>query len=230
MWHTRLCGISLLLVLIATGCTSTSSAEAGQETESGAAGGTSTSNEDDAAGERDRSAAGDAAGAGPTITASGRWVGAQGVKADPPDDAQVTGTVPDFVDILEGSVVGSADGLTLTLVMSGDVPETMPDDTTHTIVAWNLAAARKAPTVGITAQVGEEGWTVSAAVDNEPADWPGELSIEGNAIELSLPWGFVSKPHAFDWSAATTYYATSSGETSGAADNIPEARFPARRK
>lgn len=148
---------------------------------------------------------------------------------DPPDDARVSGTVPGFVEILAGSVAGDGRNALLTLEMSGDVPETMPDDSTFMIVAWNLAGTKKHATVGITAQADQEGWHVSAGKNDELIEFPGTLSIEKRSITIEIPWRLLGIPRRFEWSAAATWQRVSDEGPSGSGDNIPSARFPGRR-
>jgi hypothetical protein len=96
------------------------------------------------------------------------------------------------------------------------------------IISWNLAGSKKFDTVGISAQAGTDGWTVSAAIDNAPSEWVGDFSIEGNVATLSMPWGFVNKPHAFDWSTSASYYATAGDQPAGSGDNITDGHFPSK--
>lgn len=188
---------------------------------------------------------GDAAGSGSGGDASGEaaapkaWSGPKKLKGlatgtsvvkDPAGDAQRSGEVPGFVEILEGSVQGLGDSVSLTLVMSGNLPARMPNDTTHMIVAWNLAGGKRQRNAGFSAQATTEGWQVTAAVAGEMADYPGSVQVSGNTIEFVFPWKFIKDPYKFDWSAASTWFSGSDDETATAADNITEGRYPAKKK
>ena len=150
--------------------------------------------------------------------------------ADPADDAITDGELPDDYEIIEGSVADLGDRVALTLELSSDVPEVMPDDTTFMIVSWNLAGNKLKQAGGFTAQATAEGWQVAAAVGNEPADYPGELSIEGNRITLAFPWSFIAGRHALEWSAAAQWIHSTEEAAASSADNITEGRFPSKKK
>lgn len=148
---------------------------------------------------------------------------------DPPGDAQIAGEVPGYLDILGGVVEGAGpDGLRLILRMSGPVPETMPDDRTHLIIAWNLTGSKKATGAGFSAQAGSAGWVVSAAQGPDTVDFTGALAIDGNDVILTVPWSFIGGARRFEWSAAASWFSSSEDGTSSSssADNITQGRYP----
>lgn len=149
-------------------------------------------------------------------------------KNDPPGDAQTSGEVPSYVEILGASVEGAgADGVKLILRMSGDVPGTMPNERTHMIVAWNLTGSKKATGAGFTAQAGLEGWTVSAAQGSDVVDFPGAFEVDRNLAILTVPWDFIDGARKFEWSAAASWFSSSEdgSSSSSSADNITGGRY-----
>lgn len=157
---------------------------------------------------------------------SGPLATVRSVLKDPDDDAQRQGDVPAFTEILEASVTGRGSDVELTLVMSGEIPQQMPDDSTFMIISWNLAGGKLDRSAGFSAQATTEGWVVSSALANETIDYPGSVTVEGDQITLTFPWDFVNGPYKFDWSAASTWSAVAGEQQSVSADNVVGGRYP----
>jgi len=149
------------------------------------------------------------------------------VAHDSPSDAQAKGDAPSYAEITSGAVQGLGEQLTLTLVMAGALPAKMPDTSTTMIVSWNLSGDRHHKTMGFSAQAGDEGWTVSAGGNDGTVPYPGTFSVSGNRISLTFPWSFVGGARKFQWSASSSWFANANAAYS--VDNIPNARFPAKK-
>ena len=136
---------------------------------------------------------------------------------DPKDDATKEGITPAYAEIVKASIVGLGEDFRMTLTLDGAPPDRMPNDKTHMIVAFGITGT-------------EEGWTAYAGgSDDGKGEFPGTFIINGNAIEMTVPWDYIQGPRAFEWYSASNWFSQLANQTHYRVDLAPSdglAKFP----
>lgn len=149
---------------------------------------------------------------------------------DPNNDAQKDGLTPSYAEILKASIVGLGEDFRMTLVLDGQVPEQMPNDKTHMIVAFGLTGTHEGEGYSFGAQCNEEGWSAYAGGSEDGnGQFPGTFFVKGNSIEMTVPWDYIKGPRAFEWYAASNWFSQLANQTSYRVDLAPSdglAKFP----
>jgi hypothetical protein len=149
---------------------------------------------------------------------------------DPNDDATKDGITPAYAEIVKASIVGLGEDFRMTLTLADAVPDRMPNDKTHMIVAFGITGTEESEGYSFGAQATQEGWTAYAGGrDDGNGEFPGTFFIKGNAIELTVPWDYIAGPRAFEWYAASNWFSQLANQTHYRVDLAPSdglAKFP----
>lgn len=149
---------------------------------------------------------------------------------DPNDDAKKEGVTPDYGEIVKASIVGLGEDFRMTLTVAGDIPDSMPNDKTHFIVAFGITGERRSGQgYSFGAQCTTEGWQAYAGGKDDSGEFPGTFLVDGNRIEMVVPWEFVHGPRAFEWYAASNWFSQLANTTHYRVDLAPSeglAKFP----
>lgn len=149
---------------------------------------------------------------------------------DPKDDAQKEGLTPSYAEIIKASIVGLGDDFRMTLTLDGQVPDRMPNDKTHMIVAFGITGTEENEGYSFGAQCTEKGWNAYAGGrDDGKGAFPGTFFARGNTVEMTVPWTYVNGPRAFEWYAASNWFSQLANQTHYRVDLSPNgglAKFP----
>ena len=149
---------------------------------------------------------------------------------DPKDDAQKEGITPSYAEIIKASIVGLGDDFRMTLTLDGQVPDRMPNDKTHMIVAFGITGTEENEGYSFGAQCTEQGWNAYAGgKDDDNGEFPGTFFARGNTIEMTVPWAYINGPRAFEWYAASNWFSQLANQTHYRVDLSPNgglAKFP----
>lgn len=149
---------------------------------------------------------------------------------DPNDDSKKSGLTPQYAEITKASVVGLGEDFRMTLTLDGSIPQTMPDDKTHMIVAFGITGTRENEGYSFGAQCTQEGWAAYAGgKDDGNSGFPGTFFVDGNTIEMTVPWDYIDGPRAFEWYAASNWFSQIANQTNYRIDLAPSnglAKFP----
>ena len=149
---------------------------------------------------------------------------------DPRDDGTKEGITPSYAEILKASIVGLGEDFRMTLTLDGQVPDRMPNDKTHMIIAFGITGTEENEGYSFGAQATEEGWSAYAGGrDDGNGEFPGTFFIRGNVIEMIVPWDYISGPRAFEWYSASNWFSQLANQTHYRVDLAPSnglAKFP----
>ena len=149
---------------------------------------------------------------------------------DPKDDSTKDGITPAYAEILKASIVGLGEDFRMTLTLDGAPPERMPNDKTHMIIAFGITGTEENEGYSFGAQCTEEGWTAYAGGrDDGKGEFPGTFIINGNSIEMTVPWDYIRGPRAFEWYSASNWFSQLANQTHYRVDLAPSdglAKFP----
>jgi len=145
-------------------------------------------------------------------------------------DAEKSGITPRYPEASSIEIVGGRRAFTVTLGFDGRLPRTMPNENTFMIVGFSLSGKNENDDgYAFGAQGTREGWAPYAGGRKEASEFPGSFSINGDRIEMSIPWKFVGGARPFEWYANSSWFSHISGVTSYMFDVIPNngGRYPA---
>jgi hypothetical protein len=149
---------------------------------------------------------------------------------DPRDDAQKEGITPSYAEIIKASIVGLGEDFKMTLTLDGQLPDRMPNDKTHMIVAFGITGTEENEGYSFGAQCTENGWNAYAGGrDDSNGEFPGTFFARGNTVEMTVPWAYINGPRAFEWYAASNWFAQIANQTHYRVDLSPNgglAKFP----
>ena len=149
---------------------------------------------------------------------------------DPKDDAQKEGLTPSYAEIIKASIVGLGEDFRMTLTLDGQVPDRMPNDKTHMIVAFGITGTEENEGFSFGAQCTERGWNAYAGgQDDGKGEFPGTFFARGNTVEMTVPWTYINGPRAFEWYAASNWFSQLANQTHYRVDLSPNgglAKFP----
>lgn len=149
---------------------------------------------------------------------------------DPNDDATKEGITPAYAEIVKASIVGLGEDFRMTLTLDGQVPDKMPNDKTHMIIAFGITGTEENEGYSFGAQATEEGWSAYAGgKDDANSQFPGTFFVKGNSIEMTVPWDYINGPRAFEWYSASNWFSQIANQTHYRVDLAPSdglAKFP----
>ena len=153
----------------------------------------------------------------------------QAMVTDPRTDAKKEGVTPSYAEIVEASIQGLGEDFVMTLTLDGAVPERMPTPQTYYIVAFGITG-NEDEGYSFGAQCTEKGWQAYAGgKDRGSTEFPGTFQIEGNTIQMTVPWTYIRGPRAFEWYAASNWFQQTGQITHYRVDLAPSegtAKFP----
>ena len=149
---------------------------------------------------------------------------------DPNADAKKDGITPAYAEIVKAQIVGLGEDFRMTLTLDGDLPDRMPNDKTHMIVAFGITGTQENEGYSFGAQATEEGWNAYAGGrDDGNGEFPGTFFVKGNSIEMTVPWDYIEGPRAFEWYSASNWFSQLANQTHYRVDLAPSeglAKFP----
>lgn len=149
---------------------------------------------------------------------------------DPKDDAKKDGITPAYAEILKAQIVGLGEDFRMTLTLDGSIPDRMPNDKTHMIVAFGITGTQENDGYSFGAQATEEGWNAYAGGrDDGNGEFPGTFFVRGNTIEMTVPWAYIEGPRAFEWYSASNWFSQLANQTHYRVDLAPSqglSKFP----
>lgn len=149
---------------------------------------------------------------------------------DPRDDSTKEGITPAYAEIIKASIVGLGEDFRMTLTLAGDPPDQMPNDKTHMIIAFGLTGTKENEGFSFGAQCTEQGWNAYAGGrDDGESGFPGTFFVEGNTIEMTVPWDYIGGPRAFEWYSASNWFSQLANQTHYRVDLAPSdglTKFP----
>lgn len=149
---------------------------------------------------------------------------------DPRDDSTKEGITPSYAEIVKASIVGLGEDFRMTLTLDGEPPDRMPNDKTHMIIAFGITGTENNGGYSFGAQSTEEGWNAYAGGrDDGKGEFPGTFFVEGNTIEMTVPWDYIEGPRAFEWYSASNWFSQLANQTHYRVDLAPSdglTKFP----
>lgn len=149
---------------------------------------------------------------------------------DPKDDAKKDGITPAYAEIVKAQIVGLGEDFRMTLTLDGAVPDRMPNDKTHMVVAFGITGTQENEGYSFGAQATEKGWNAYAGGrDDGNGEFPGTFFVRGNAIEMTVPWDYIEGPRAFEWYSASNWFSQIANQTHYRVDLAPSdglTKFP----
>ncbi|MGH2756618.1 MAG: hypothetical protein ACRDI3_02385 [Actinomycetota bacterium] len=148
---------------------------------------------------------------------------------DPPNDATKEGITPGYAEVVHASIVGLGKDFRMTLRLNGQVPETMPNDKTHWIIAFGITGREEDEGYSFGAQCTPKGWEAYAGGKDDSSRFPGTFIIRGDEIIMTVPWTYIEGPREFNWYAASNWFAQLANTTHYSVDLVPNkdlAKFP----
>jgi hypothetical protein len=149
---------------------------------------------------------------------------------DPNNDAQKEGITPSYAEIVKASIIGLGEDFRMTLTLDGDVPEQMPNEKTHMIIAFGMTGSSESEGYSFGAQCNESGWSAYAGgKDDGNGEFPGTFEVENNTIVMTVPWDYIEGPRAFEWYSAANWFSQVASTTHYRVDLAPSeglAKFP----
>lgn len=149
---------------------------------------------------------------------------------DANDDAKKEGVTPAYAEIVKASIVGLGEDFKMTITLADDVPQQMPNDKTHMIIAFGITGSNDDEGYSFGAQCTQDGWTPYAGgKDDGNSEFPGTFRVDRNRIEMVIPWDYVKGPRAFEWYSASNWFSQLANQTSYRVDLAPNqglAKFP----
>jgi hypothetical protein len=125
---------------------------------------------------------------------------------DPPDDSTREGITPSYAEIIEASIEGLGEDFRMTLTLDGQVPQQMPNDKTHMIIAFGITGPNEDEGASFGAQCTDDGWQAYAGGRDDSGAFPGTFFVRGSQIEMTVPWDYIEGPRAFEWYAASNWF------------------------
>lgn len=148
---------------------------------------------------------------------------------DANNDGQKEGLTPAYSEITRASITGLGKSFRLRLTLDGDVPHEMPNDKTHMVIAFGITGTDEEEGTSFGAQATDEGWTAYAGGKDDSGEFPGEFFINGNEIDMIVPWTYIHGPRAFEWYATSAWFSQLANTTHYKVDLAPNeglAKFP----
>ena len=148
--------------------------------------------------------------------------------SEPQRDAETDGVPAPYTEAMAAEIQGLGKDLRMTLTMSGDVPQKMPNKNTYMVVAFSMAMTED-ERYAFSAQGSQDGWQAYAGGKEDTKRFPGTFVIEGERIIMTVPWSYVGGPRTFKWIANSSWFSSIGGTTHYAYDPIPNtelAPFP----
>jgi hypothetical protein len=149
---------------------------------------------------------------------------------EPDPDAERSGLVPDYSEIVSVRIEGRAADFRVTITFRGPVPEKMPDDKTYMIAGMGVTEREKDEGYAFGASADAKGWTPYAGNKEEAEEFPGTMSIDDATIVFTMPWSAMGGPQPFKWYSQASWFRSLAGTTHYSLDIVPNegpARFPA---
>lgn len=147
---------------------------------------------------------------------------------DSPSDAQKEGVVPAHGELVGASVQGLGEQFQMRMTFGGTVPQKTESDKTVMVIGFGISAGGN-DTYGFTARGGPEGWKAYAGAKHKARKFPGNFSVEGDSIVMTVPWSFINGPREFKWQANMTWFRSVANTTHYSFDMTPDkqsAQFP----
>ncbi|MDQ3963986.1 MAG: hypothetical protein M3277_08775 [Actinomycetota bacterium] len=151
------------------------------------------------------------------------------VVEDAASDATKQGVTPDFAEIVRATIQGIGEDFRMILRVNGTVPDDVPDDKTHWIIAFGLTGTNEDEGYSFGAQLTQEGWQAYAGGAEGGEGFPGTFLTEGDEIIMTVPWSYIRGPREFEWYAASNWFRSLANQTHYSVDLAPNkdlAKFP----
>lgn len=149
---------------------------------------------------------------------------------DANDDAKKEGITPAYAEIIKASIIGLGKDFKMTLTLADDVPQQMPNDKTHMIIAFGITGSNEDEGYSFGAQSTTDGWTPYAGgKDDGNSEFPGTFEVSGNTIVMVVPWDYINGPRAFEWYSASNWFSQLANQTNYRVDLAPNeglTKFP----
>jgi hypothetical protein len=148
---------------------------------------------------------------------------------DASSDATKEGITPDFAEIVRATIQGIGEDFRMILRVNGSVPDDVPDDKTHWIIAFGITGANENEGYSFGAQLTQEGWQAYAGGAEGNEGFPGTFLTEGDEIIMTVPWSYIRGPREFEWYAASNWFRSLANQTHYSVDLAPNedlAKFP----
>lgn len=148
---------------------------------------------------------------------------------DGASDATKQGLTPDFAEIIRATIQGIGKDFRMIMRVNGTVPDSVPDDKTHWIIAFGITGTEENEGYSFGAQLTQEGWQAYAGGAEGGEGFPGTFVTEGNEIIMTVPWDYIRGPRKFEWYAASNWFRSLANQTHYSVDLAPNkdlAKFP----
>lgn len=148
---------------------------------------------------------------------------------DAQSDATKQGLTPDFAEIIRATIQGIGEDFRMILRVNGTVPDDVPDDKTHWIIAFGITGPEEDEGYSFGAQLTQEGWEAYAGGKEGSEGFPGTFLTEGDEIIMTVPWDYIRGPREFEWYAASNWFRSLANQTHYSVDLAPNkdlAKFP----
>ena len=148
---------------------------------------------------------------------------------EPRPDAEKSGVPPNYPEAASIAIDGARRAFTVTLGFEGQIPKSMPNENTFMVVGFALSGENEDDDgYAFGAQGTKDGWQPYAGRRKEASSFPGDFSISGDRILMTIPWKYVGGPRPFEWYANSSWFSHTAGVTSYMFDVIPDngGRYP----
>ncbi len=144
-------------------------------------------------------------------------------------DAERTGVTERYSEALAIDVEGLGDSFLVRVKFAGDLPDEMSTPNTYMVIGFGMSGETEGDNYAFGAQASDKGWTPYAGSKSKTADeFPGTFIIQGDVMEMTIPWDFVGGPRPFEWYSNASWFQHIAGVTSYSFDVIPNGtgRYP----
>lgn len=239
--------VAVLMIIAATGCSSSSTEGNTGGTGIGRAGKPDV--RPSGAGDKDRTtppnaattATGTPSATAPTATAPGAVADdrrtlrrglatASASVADAAGDAYGNETPPPYADVLAATLQGRGRTLLMTMTFAHELPSRMPDDDERFVAAIAVRGSDGRPRWTFGARCSTQGWRAFSRERGNDEGFKGRFDISSGTVTLVVRWSSLGGPHRFEWAATGTWVEATAVPTY-AVDIAPDngrAAFPGR--
>ncbi len=147
---------------------------------------------------------------------------------EPRPDAETSGVSERYAEATSVTVAGLGDSLLVRIVFDAELPSKMPNKNTYMVVGFGLSGRKQGDNDSFGARATRDGWLPYSSKKGEPTEFPGTFFVDGNTMEITVPWDVVGGPRPFEWYASSSWFSYVSGVSSYSFDVIPESagRYP----
>ncbi|MGH2755842.1 MAG: hypothetical protein ACRDLB_15610 [Actinomycetota bacterium] len=148
---------------------------------------------------------------------------------EPRPDGKKSGIPPRYPEATSIEIDGHRKSFRIAITFDGRLPQAMPNENTFMVVGFSLSGKNEDDDgYAFGAQGSQEGWVPYAGRKNRTEAFPGPFNIDGNVMQMTIPWRYIGGARPFEWYANSSWFSHIEGVTSYLFDVIPDdgGRYP----